>query len=128
STISQIAAAEALSGPQETVEAMRRVFQQRRDYIVARVNRIDGVSCIKPDGAFYIMINITRLIGMTLGGRVIRDGDDFALAFLETARVALVSCSGFGDPDFVRMTYAASMDDIERGLDRLEKFLKGEEI
>jgi aspartate aminotransferase len=128
STISQYAAVEALSGPQEARESMRQVFERRRDHTVRRVNAIPGVGCIKPDGAFYVMINIARQIGRTLGGRVIRDGDDFALAFLERGLVALVSCAGFGDPDCVRMTYAASMEDIDRGLDRLEKFLRGEDI
>lgn len=124
STISQYAAIEALEGDQTSVEEMRRVFEQRRDYIVARMNSIEGVSCIKPDGAFYIMVNISALKGRTLGGRVINDGDDFAMAFLESENVAVVPCSGFGAPDFLRWTYAVSMDDIKRGLDRLESFLK----
>jgi aspartate aminotransferase len=125
STISQYAALEALNGPQETVKAMRDVFQERRDYIVKRVNAMEGVSCINPEGAFYIMLNISRVKGRTLGGRVIKDADDFSLAFLETGRVAAVSCVGFGAPDFVRFTYAASMKNIKEGMDRLEKFLKG---
>jgi len=124
STISQYAAVEALAGPQDTVEDMRKVFEQRRNYIVERINSIDGISCIMPEGAFYVMINITKQIGRTLGGRVIRDGDDFALALLEKGLVALVSCSAFGDPNFVRMTYAASMENITEGLDRIERFLK----
>jgi aspartate aminotransferase len=125
STISQYAALEALNGPQETVKAMRDVFQERRDYIVKRVNAMEGVSCINPEGAFYIMLNISRVKGRTLGGRVIKDADDFSMAFLETGRVAAVSCVGFGAPDFVRFTYAASMENIKQGMDRLEKFLKG---
>ncbi|MDR0839614.1 MAG: aminotransferase class I/II-fold pyridoxal phosphate-dependent enzyme, partial [Oscillospiraceae bacterium] len=124
STISQYAAIEALNGPQETVEAMRKVFEQRRDYIVERVNSIPGISCIKPEGAFYVMINIREQIGKTLGGRIIKDADDFALALLERGLVALVSCSGFGDAGFVRMTYAASMENIKEGLDRIEEFLR----
>ncbi|MDR0862245.1 MAG: pyridoxal phosphate-dependent aminotransferase [Oscillospiraceae bacterium] len=123
STISQYAAVEALSGDQTTIDAMRDEFQRRRDYTVARINSIAGISCIMPDGAFYVMINIRKQLGRTLGGRLINGGDDFALAFLETGLVALVSCAGFGDPDFVRMTYAASLKDIREGLDRLEKFL-----
>lgn len=124
STISQFAAIEALNGPQEGIYAMRDVFEQRRNYIVERVNSIEGVSCIKPDGAFYIMMNVEKLIGKTLGGRVITNGDDFAMAFLEKGLVAVVPCSGFGAPNFVRWTYAASMENIKEGLDRLEKFLK----
>ncbi|MDR0906820.1 MAG: pyridoxal phosphate-dependent aminotransferase [Oscillospiraceae bacterium] len=125
STISQHAAVEALSGDQSTIEAMRRVFEERRDYIVGRINKIPGISCIMPEGAFYVMINIREQLGKTLGGRVINNGDDFALALLEKGLVALVSCSAFGDPNFVRMTYAASMENITEGLNRIEKFLKG---
>ena len=124
STISQWAAVEALNGPQEGIKEMRDIFEQRRNYIVERMNSIEGVSCIKPDGAFYIMMNIEKLIGKTIGGRVIKDGDDFAMAFLEKEYVAIVSCSGFGAPNFLRWTYAASMEDIKKGLDRLERFLK----
>jgi aspartate aminotransferase len=124
STISQWAAIEALKSPQEGVRAMCDVFRQRRDYIVKRMNEIDGVSCIVPDGAFYVMMNIERLKGKTIGGRLINDGDDFAMAFLEKEYVAVVPCSGFGAPDFVRWTYAASMENIEKGLNRLEHFLK----
>jgi aspartate aminotransferase len=125
STISQFAAVEALNGPQEGILKMRDVFEERRNYIVRRMNAIEGVSCINPDGAFYIMMNIEKLLGKTLGGRVINNGDDFALAFLEKGLVAVVPCSGFGAPNFVRWTYAASMENIKKGLDRLEKFLKG---
>ena len=124
STVSQWAAAEALSGPQDTVEAMRKVFEERRNYMVERMNAIEGVSCLRPEGAFYVMMNIGRLLGRTLGGRVIRSDDDFAQAFLEKGLVATVPCSGFGASGFVRWTYAASIDSIREGLDRLEKFLK----
>ena len=124
STISQYAALEALVGPQDSIQAMRDVFCDRRDYILKRMNSIDGVSCIKPDGAFYVMMNVEKLIGRTLGGKIIQNGDDFAMAFLEKGLVAVVPCSGFGAPNFVRWTYAASMDHIKEGLDRLEKFLK----
>ncbi|NMA25141.1 MAG: pyridoxal phosphate-dependent aminotransferase [Clostridiales bacterium] len=125
STISQYAALEALNGPQECVREMREVFEERRNYIVDRINAVDGVNCLKPDGAFYVMMNIEKLLGRTLGGRVINNGDDFALAFLEKGLVAVVPCSGFGAPNFVRLTYAASMNNIKEGLDRLEKFLRG---
>ena len=123
STISQWAAVEALNGPQETIESMRLEFLKRRDYIVKRINAIPGVSCINPNGAFYVMMNIEQLIGHTLGGRLIENDDDFAVALLEKARVAVVPCSGFGAKNFVRWSYAASMENIEKGLDRLEKFI-----
>ena len=124
STISQIAAIEALRGSQNTVDAMRVEFEKRRDYIFERVNKMQGVSCRKPDGAFYIMLNIEKLIGRTLGGVVINNSDDFSLAFLESGLVATVSCTGFGCDNFVRLTYATSMELIEKGMDRLEEFIK----
>ena len=124
STISQWAAVEAMDGPQDTIEAMRKVFEERRNYIVSRMNQISGVSCINPEGAFYVMMNIEQLKGKTLGGTVIHNSDDFAMAFLEKELVAVVPCSGFGAPDFVRWTYATSMENIKEGLDRLERFLK----
>lgn len=124
STISQWAAIEAFEGPQDTIEAMRKVFEERRNYIVSRMNQIDGVSCIVPEGAFYVMMNIEKLKGKTLGGTVINTSDDFAMAFLEKELVAVVPCTGFGAPDFVRWTYATSMENIKEGLDRLERFLK----
>ena len=123
-TMNQIAAVEALTGPQEGVRAMRRVFEERRNYIVERMNTIPGVSTRKPDGAFYVMMNVKELYGRTLGGRVINSDDDFAMAFLEKGLVALVPCSSFGAPGFVRWTYAASMENIRLALDRLEEFLK----
>ena len=125
STISQFAAVEALNGPQEGISVMRDAFEKRRDYIVSRVNAIEGVSCRKPEGAFYLMMNIEKLIGKTLGGIVIKNSDDFSLAFLERGLVAVVSCSGFGCENFVRFTYAASMETIKEGMDRLERFIKG---
>ena len=124
STISQWAAVEALNAPQDRTEEMRKIFEERRTYMVERMNQIEGVSCIKPQGAFYVMMNVEKLIGKTLGGHVIKDGDDFAMAFLEHGLVAVVPGSAFGAPNFVRWTYAASMDSIKEGLDRLEKFLK----
>ena len=123
STISQWAAVEALNGPQEGIEAMRKVFEERRNYLVSRLNSIEGVSCITPNGAFYVMMNIEKLIGRTLGGRLIENDDDFGVAFLEKGLVAVVPCSGFGIKNFVRWTYATSMENIKEGLDRLEKFL-----
>ena len=123
STISQIAAIEALSGSQDSVVAMRHAFKQRRDYIVDRINSINGLSCLKPDGAFYVMLNIEKQIGRTLGGRLISNSDDFSLAILEDSLVALVSCTGFGCDNFLRITYATSMETIKEGIDRLERFV-----
>ena len=123
STISQLAAVEAYTGPQESVAEMRKAFEQRRDYIVERINSIEGVSCRKPEGAFYIMLNIEKQIGRTLGGKLISNSDDFSLAFLESNNVAAVSCSGFGCDNFIRLTYATSMEAIKKGMDRLDNFI-----
>lgn len=123
SSVSQWAAVEALEGPQEGILAMRDEFARRRDYIVDRMNKIDGVSCLNPEGAFYVMMNIEELIGRKFGEIEIVDSDSFASAFLEQGLVAVVPCSGFGAPNFVRWSYATSMDNIREGLDRLEKFL-----
>ena len=123
STISQWAAVEALSGQQETAEEMRKVFEERRNYFVKRLNSIPGVSCIMPEGAFYIMMNINELIGRTIAGVKITDDDVFAETFLKKGLVAVVPCSGFGIKNFIRWTYATSMDNIKEGLYRLEKFL-----
>ena len=123
SIICQWAVVEALSVQQETIEEMRRVFEERRNYIVERMNSIPGVSCIMPEGAFYVMMNIEKLIGRSIGGVIITDDDVFAEAFLKQGLVAVVPCSGFGIKNFVRWTYATSMDNIKAGLDRLEKFL-----
>ncbi|MCL2392834.1 MAG: pyridoxal phosphate-dependent aminotransferase [Oscillospiraceae bacterium] len=124
STISQIAAVEALNGPQEGIDEMRKVFEERRNYLCERINAMPGVSCRKPEGAFYVMMNIEKLIGRTLGGVVINNSDDFSLAFLESGLVALVSCTGFGCDNFLRLTYAVSMEAIKEGMDRLEQFIK----
>lgn len=125
SSISQKAALEAVSGPQDSVEKMRKAFEERRDYLVSRINAIEGVSCLKPSGAFYVMMNIEKLLGKTLGGQVISSADDFASAFLKSGLVAVVPCEGFGAPHFVRWSYATSMENIRKGMDRLEAFLKG---
>lgn len=123
STLSQWAAVEALSGPQDTVETMRQAFEQRRNYMVERVNSMELVSCLKPEGAFYIMMNIRKVIGKKIGGVVIDNCDTFASQLLEKGLVAVVPGSGFEAPDFVRWSYATSMENIKEGMDRLEKFL-----
>ena len=127
-SISQKASAVALSSSQETVDEMRRAFEERRNYMVERMNSIEGVSCIKPEGAFYVMMNIEKLIGKELHGTVIRDADDFGNLFLKYGKVAVVPGTGFGAPNFVRWSYATSMENIQEGLNRLEKFLAGETI
>lgn len=122
-SVAQKAAVEALSGPQETVEVMRQAFEARRNYLVERMNTIPGVSCLKPEGAFYVMMNLGQLLGRTLHGVTLRSADDFSSAFLKEGLVATVPGTGFGAPTFVRWSYATSMENIKAGLDRLERFL-----
>ncbi len=121
--ISQKASAAALSGSQEEVETMRQAFEERRNFIVEQMNQIPGVSCIKPQGAFYVMMNLEQLIGKTIHGVEITNDDVFADAFLKYGLVAVVPGSGFGAPNFVRWSYATSMDNIREGLARLKQFL-----
>ena len=128
SSISQKAAVTALSASQESVETMRKAFERRRDYMVERMNQIKGVSCIRPHGAFYVMMNIEKLIGKEIHGTVVKDADDFGNLFLKYGKVAVVPCTGFGAPTFVRWSYATSIDNIREGLNRLERFLAGEVI
>ena len=125
STLSQWAAVEALTAPQDQVEVMRRAFEERRDYIVSRVNAIPHVSCLKPEGAFYIMMNLSEILGKKINGVLIDTCDKFASEFLEKGLVAVVPGSGFDAPEFVRWSYATSMENIKEGMDRLEKFLTG---
>lgn len=122
-TMAQYAAQEALEGPQDEVETMRQVFEQRRNYLVSRINAMDGVSCLTPNGAFYVMMNLEQLFGKTIDGELIETADDFARLFLEKSMVAVVSCTAFGAPGFVRWSYATSMENIQKGMDRLEQFL-----
>ena len=124
SSISQAAALEAYNGNQDTVEEMRKVFEERRNYMVERINSIDGVSCRKPEGAFYVMMNIKDILGKEFHGKTINTSDDFCELLLEKSLVALVPGSGFGAEGFVRWSYATSMENIKKGLDRLEEFLK----
>ena len=124
-SIAQEAAVAALTGGDEEILRMKRHFQKRRDFMVEMINSIDGVSCSMPHGAFYIMMNISKLKGKELYGTVITSSDDFAELFLKVAKVAVVPGRGFEAEDFVRWSYATSMDNIVEGLERLKKFLSG---
>ena len=123
STLSQWAAVEALTGHQDTVETMRQAFEERRNYMVDRVNSMELVSCLKPEGAFYIMMNIRKVLGKKCGDVVIDSCDTFASQLLEKGLVAVVPGSGFDAPNYVRWSYATSLENIKEGMDRLEKFL-----
>ncbi len=124
STISQHAAIVALRGPQEDMQVMKEAFEKRRNHLVERMNRIEGVSCIKPQGAFYVMMNMKSFIGKTMYGKVIENAEDFAHLFLEKGLVATVPCTAFAAPGFLRWSYATSLQEINKGLDRLESFIK----
>ena len=122
-TISQYAALEALTGPQDCVETMRRAFATRRDQIVSRLNQMPHVSCPSPRGAFYVFPDISELIGKSSPrGRIDSDVSlcDYLLA---EAAVACVPGSGFGAPGYLRFSYAASADLIAQGMDRVEMAL-----
>lgn len=123
--ISQKAALAALTSSQESVETMRLAFERRRDFMVEQMNKIPEVSCIKPEGAFYVMMNIEKLLGKELYGTVIQNADDFGALFLKRGKVAVVPGTSFGAPKFVRWSYATSIDNIREGLHRLEQFLAG---
>ncbi|MDR1116708.1 MAG: pyridoxal phosphate-dependent aminotransferase [Oscillospiraceae bacterium] len=122
-SIAQKAALAGLSGEQGGIEDMRRAFEQRRDYFLSRAERIPGVKCIRPEGAFYVMMDVSEYFGRTLHGIKINNADDFGTAFLEKGLVAVVPCTGFGAPNHIRWSYATSMQNIKEGLDRLEAFL-----
>ena len=122
-SISQYAALEALTGPQGCVEVMRRAYVKRRNQIVSRLNRMPGVSCNMPRGAFYVFPDISEYIGKPSScGRI---DSDVALCnfLLEEARVACVPGTGFGAPGYLRFSYAASPEQITRGMDRIEAAL-----
>lgn len=123
-SIAQAATIAALEGPTEEIEMMRDTFAKRREYMVERINKIDGVSCIMPQGAFYIMMNIKELFGKEIKGKVINNSNEFAEHLLQQEKVALVPGVGFGAEGYVRWSYATSMENIDKGLDRLEAFLK----
>ena len=123
-SIAQAATIAALLGDKTEVMRMQRHFKNRRDYMVEAINQIEGVSCRMPHGAFYIMMNIKELFGKTFYGKTVNGSDDFADIFLEVAKVAVVPGSGFGADDYVRWSYATSMDNIVEGVQRLRNFLE----
>lgn len=123
-SIAQKAALAALSGGKEEIAAMKRKFEKRRNYMVERINSIEGLSCKMPHGAFYVLMNIEKLKGKTLSGKKITTAKDFAEVLLEKALVALVPCESFGAENYLRWSYATSTENIAEGLNRLENFLK----
>lgn len=124
-SISQKASVEALNGPQDAVAAMCVEFEKRRTYIVDRLNAMPGVSCFKSNGAFYVFPNFSGIYGKTTpAGKTIASSSDFAAYLLEDAKVALVPGVAFGDDRFARLSYAISMENIKKGMDRIEEAIK----
>ena len=123
-SIAQAAAAEAFGGSQAEIETMRQEFERRRNYLYERMSQIPGVHPVRSEATFYMLMNLSELIGKTLYGVEIHDADDFADVFLREGLVAVVPCTGFGAPHYVRWSFAVSMENIQKGLDRLEHFLK----
>ncbi len=123
-SISQKAALEALRGPQDFIATMNGEFDKRRKYMVGRLNAMPGVTCLMPVGAFYAFPNISKLYGKSANGKSIRNSSDLATYLLEEAKVALVSGDAFGADAHIRLSYATSMENIAKGLDRIETAVK----
>jgi aspartate aminotransferase len=123
-SVSQAAALAALEGDQECVERMRREFEARRDLVCRRLSALPGVKCPTPGGAFYAFFNVASHFGRTLAGRKVSDSLTFCQAALEAAHVSLVPGSAFGAEGYLRLSFAASREQINGGLDRLEQLLK----
>ncbi|KAB3526778.1 pyridoxal phosphate-dependent aminotransferase [Alkaliphilus serpentinus] len=124
-TIAQYASIEGILGDQSSVIKMRKAFDERRRYMVERINRIEGLSCLTPKGAFYIMMNISKIFGSEIKGKRINTSMDFAEVCLDKGLVAVVPGIAFGAEGFVRLSYANSMENIKMGLDRIEELVKG---
>ena len=122
-SIAQKAAIAALLGPQESVKQMREEFDRRRRFIVERLKAIPGIHCVEPFGAFYIFPNISAYLGRRFQGRIVHGSADLAAYLLEEAKVAVVPGLDFGSDAHVRLSYAVSIEQIAKGLDRVEKAL-----
>ena len=122
-TIAQWAAVEALTGPQESVEQMRREFEKRRDYIVPALQAIDGVECAMPAGAFYAFPDISSYFGRTFAGRQINTSLEMTDYLLAEAWISTVPGIAFGAEGYIRISFACSMEQIEEGVRRLDEAL-----
>lgn len=123
SSITQYAATAALNGPQDDVNNMIKEFEKRRNYMYDKINKIKLLSCKKPQGAFYVYVDISKILNHELDGKIIKNSTDLALVLLEKAKVAVIPGAAFGTDDHIRLSYATSMDTIVEGLDVLENFL-----
>jgi len=122
-SIAQMAALEALIGPQDSIEVMRKEFEKRRNYIVSALNSINGITCFNPKGAFYVFPNISALYGKSINGKTINNSMDFASVLLDEAKVAVVPGIGFGDDNYVRLSFATSMQVIQEGIEAIKEFV-----
>ncbi len=122
-SIAQYAALCALAGPDDQLKSMVSEFDSRRKLIVELINSIEGLSCRPPKGAFYVMVNISGILGKKLGDVVIDSSMSFTQCLLEEEQVAVVPGIGFGADSFVRLSYATSRENIEKGLARIASFV-----
>lgn len=120
-SIAQKAAVEALTGPQDFIKAMLSEFDRRRKFLVSELNSIPGISCLTPTGAFYAFPNTSKLYGKHADENKVSSSSELALYLLEKASVALVPGDAFGDNDYIRLSYATSMDNIRKGVERIKE-------
>lgn len=123
-SITQKAAVAALEGPQEALAAMVEEFAQRRLYLVERLHRLQGLSCVVPKGAFYALLDISSVLGKSYQGEELKNDIDFCRLLLEAKLIALVPGSAFYAPGKVRIAYANSLENIKRAMDGMEAFLR----
>ncbi|WP_353210283.1 pyridoxal phosphate-dependent aminotransferase [Rhodovarius sp.] len=125
STVGQAAAAAALDGPQEFVAERAEIFQARRDMVVEMLNAAPGMSCHKPEGAFYVFPNIAGCIGKTTkGGKLIETDSDFALALLEEKHVGTVMGAAYGMSPYIRVSYATDTESLREACGRIQEFCR----
>ena len=122
-SIAQAAAIEALNGPQDSVNEMCKAFDERRKYMYERLQKMPYIDCARPEGAFYVFIDFTKTIGMDYREKDLTSAAEIAYCLLEDYDTAVVPCQDFGFPNHIRLSYATSMEQIKKGLDRIEKFL-----
>ncbi|MBL4934874.1 pyridoxal phosphate-dependent aminotransferase [Clostridium sp. YIM B02515] len=123
-SVAQYAALEALKGEQSTIQYMLNEFNNRRKYMIDRINKMDYISCKEPEGAFYVMVNISKVLGKSIHGICINDSLIFSDVLLDEEKVAVIPGSAFGVDNYIRLSYATSLENIEKGLNRIENFLK----
>ena len=123
-SIAQKATVEALLGPQDTVQEMNKEFDKRRIYMYERVSKMELVDALKPLGAFYVFIDVSKLLEKSYKGEKIADVSKLAKILIEDYMTAVIPCADFGFDDHIRLSYAISMEQIKKGLDRIEQFIK----